>query len=71
MSKPTDGDVLNEMFTGENAADESELLPDVDSQLKDEELLEQERRTSGSFSESQARLARAIDGLTALAKPHL
>jgi hypothetical protein len=56
MSKPTDGDVLNELFTGEFDAEPPE---------------EQDRRLSGSFAQGQARLARAIRYATELARPHL
>ena len=50
MRLPTDGDVLNELFTGEVFEPE----PDEEMDL----------RCSGSFAESQARLARALDRIT-------
>jgi len=54
MSKPTDMDVLNELFTGE---------------FEPEPQDEQDRRLSGpTFAEGQQRLAAALDQLTELVR---
>ena len=62
--KPTDGDVLNELFTGECEAPEDY----ISEEYMEEPADEQDRRVSGpTFAESQQRLANALDMLTVLA----
>ena len=72
MRQPTDGDVLNELFTGECDADQPveemeelegvELFPEPDSEM--------DIRVSGpTFAEGQARLAAALNRLTELLRP--
>jgi hypothetical protein len=51
---------------------EEELADALALQMANEELdMERDRRTSGSFAESQARLSRALDLLTSRITPHL
>jgi hypothetical protein len=61
---------------GEEISDQQEqeeMFEDFDAEepLPEEPKLEQDRRTSGSFAEGQARLARALDNLTERLRPHL